>query len=45
MLWTETSVRVTDWMSGYVDRSYRIRHQNALTEKTWDDALQGKGIL
>ena len=32
-------------VSGHVDRSSRIRNQNALTEKTWEEALQGKGIL
>ena len=72
MLWTEPSVRVTDWMSllfdiletntvfcivarlHYSTRPMRFGSRGpfvsdtspkALTEKTWEDALQGKAIL
>ena len=34
----------SQWVSGHVVRSSRlIRHLNALTEKAWEDALQGLG--
>ena len=32
------------WVSGHVVRASWIRHRNALTERAWEEAVQGPGL-